>query len=94
MEQAPDDWSDAEAEQFYFEHCRSMPGAVQVYLGPGDFMVYRNLAWHCGLYLPYQPRATIHDVIRHSGRNAWLESWEKVKQSARRRSAVTLKSGM
>ena len=33
-----------------------MPGAVQVYLGPGDFMVYRNLAWHCGLYLPYQPR--------------------------------------
>ena len=88
MKQAPDDWSDAEAEQFYFEHCRLMPGAVQVFLGPGDFMVYRNLAWHCGLYLPYQPRATIHDIIRHTGRNAWMEKWNKVKQAARGRSAA------
>ena len=85
MKEAPAEWSDAEAEQFYFEHCRSMPGAVQVYLGPGDFMVYRNLAWHCGMYLPYQPRATIHDIIRHKGRNAWMEKWHKVKQAAQGR---------
>ncbi len=88
MKEAPAEWSDAEAEQFYFEHCRSMPGAVQVYLGPGDFMVYRNLAWHCGMYLPYQPRATIHDIIRHTGRNSWMESWNKAKQAARGRSAA------
>jgi hypothetical protein len=27
----------------------------------GDFCIYRNTLWHCGVYHPRQPRATIHD---------------------------------
>ena len=40
------------------------PGAQRVYLDPGDFMVYRNIGWHTGLYNTYSPRATIHDGIK------------------------------
>ncbi len=74
--------ADEEVEQDLFEHCRDMPGAVPVHLGPGDFMIYRNLGWHTGLYLPYQPRATIHDVVSHPDIHEFREVWRRVKSDA------------
>ena len=78
----PETWSNEKMEQYVLKHCRDMPGAIQTHLDPGDFMIYRNLAWHCGLYLPYQPRATIHDIVSHKDRDPWQEEWAKVKQAA------------
>jgi len=74
--------SDAEAERFWLEHCRQMPGAVQVHLAAGDFMIYRNLAWHIGNYLPYQPRATIHDAAVYLEGSGWGPRWQQVKCDA------------
>ena len=76
--------SNVEAERFYLEHCRQFPGAVQVHLGPGDFMIYRNLAWHTGNYITYQPRATIHDVVRYEGKKDWTD-WQQTKIDAVKR---------
>ena len=76
--------SNAEAERYCLEHCRQFPGAVQVHLGPGDFMVYRNLAWHTGNYITYQPRATIHDVVRYEGGKDWTD-WQQTKLDAVKR---------
>ena len=73
--------SNVEAERFYLDHCRQFPGAVQVHLGPGDFVVYRNLAWHTGNYITYQPRATIHDVVRYEGEKSW-SGWKQMKREA------------
>jgi len=56
--------SDAELEQVFLEHAYNFPGAIRVYLDPGDFMVYRNIGWHTGLYNTYTPLATIHDGIK------------------------------
>ncbi len=74
--------SSAEAERFFLEHCREFPGALQVHLGPGDFLLYRNLGWHTGNYLPYQPRATIHDVINNKDYEAWHTIWFETKKKA------------
>jgi hypothetical protein len=75
--------SNEEREVRNIQHARNFPGAVQTQLGPGDYMIYRNLAWHCGNYVPYTPRATIHDTIKfvdppeqHSG------GWWEAKQVA------------
>ena len=76
--------SNTEAERYCLEHCRQFPGAVQVHLGPGDFMVYRNLAWHTGNYITYQPRATIHDVVRYEGKKDWTD-WQQTKLDAVKR---------
>jgi hypothetical protein len=73
--------SNTEAERFYLEHCQQFPGAVQMHLGPGDFMVYRNLAWHNGNYVTYQPRATIHDVVRYERGGGW-SGWVQTKKEA------------
>ena len=73
--------SNVETERFYLDHCRQFPGAVQVHLGPGDFVVYRNLAWHTGNYITYQPRATIHDVVRYEGEKSW-SGWKQMKREA------------
>ena len=78
----PDDWTNEKMEQHVFTHCRNMPGAIPVHLEPGDYMIYRNLGWHCGVYLPYQPRATIHDVVSHDATIPWREEWSKVKKAA------------
>lgn len=67
------------------QHCRAFPGAVQTQLGPGDYMIYRNFAWHCGNYLNYQPRATIHDVcIYHAPADETTPrpDWPKAKREA------------
>lgn len=82
MRNPPADWSNEAAEQIYFDHCRAMPGAIPVHLGPGDFMIYRNLGWHTGLYLPYQPRATIHDIVRHTDLETFRITWKQVKEDA------------
>ena len=73
--------SNAEKERVNLEHCENFPGAVQIHLDPGDYVIYRNLAWHCGNYIPYQPRATIHDAVRYNGPKDWT-SWEKFKKEA------------
>lgn len=78
----PEGWSNEKMEQHIFSHSRNMPGAVQTHLEPGDFMIYRNLAWHCGLYLPYQPRATIHDIVSHHDLKSWRVEWAQVKKDA------------
>ncbi len=92
MRNASEKMPDEEAEQMYFEHCHSMPGAIPVHLGPGDFMIYRNLGWHTGLYLPYQPRATIHDVVSHTDIETFRSSWDQVKQDAIKRMKATQSS--
>ncbi|MEK8051128.1 phytanoyl-CoA dioxygenase family protein [Ideonella sp. DXS22W] len=45
------------------DYVRSMPGAEQVRLNAGDFMLYRNTLWHIGSYVPYVKRATIHGAL-------------------------------
>ena len=52
-----------EREILCLNYCQSMPGGVQLYLGAGDFALYRNTLWHIGSYVPYRKRATIHDSI-------------------------------
>jgi hypothetical protein len=83
MSKAPEELSAAEAERFYLAHCQNMPGAVQVHLNAGDFMIYRNQGWHTGFYLPYQPRATIHDIIGHPDRDIVTKRWRQAQQEAR-----------
>ena len=85
----PDDWTNEKMEQHVFTHCRNMPGVIPVHLEPGDYMIYRNLGWHCGVYLPYQPRATIHDVVSHDATIPWREEWSKVKKAAVARMKTT-----
>ena len=52
-----------EREILCLNYCQSMPGGVQLYLGAGDFALYRNTLRHIGSYVPYRKRATIHDSI-------------------------------
>lgn len=51
------------AEYEYKKYVMSMPGAEQIHLDAGDYLLYRNSLWHTGFYLPYQKRATIHGTI-------------------------------
>jgi ectoine hydroxylase-related dioxygenase (phytanoyl-CoA dioxygenase family) len=53
----------AAAERVCLDYVRSMPGAEQVHLNAGDYLIYRNSMWHTGFYLPYQKRATVHGAI-------------------------------
>ena len=55
----------AELESAYLDHAYEFPGAVRVYLEAGDFLVYRNLGWHTGVYTTHTPRATIHDDVTY-----------------------------
>jgi hypothetical protein len=77
--------SNEEREIRNIQHARHFPGAVQTQLGPGDYMIYRNMAWHCGNYVHYQPRATIHDYVKYipDGKDdtVWGGWWE-AKQAA------------
>jgi len=49
-----------EQELFCLSYCQAMPGAVQLVLNPGDFLIYRNTGWHLGNYVPYRRRMTLH----------------------------------
>ena len=81
LRKPPANMSNVEAERYYLDHCHDFPSAVQVHLGPGDFMIYRNLGWHTGNYITYQPRATIHDVVRYEGETNW-RNWQEIKKEA------------
>ena len=59
-ELTPDMGADARYEKC-LELARSMPGARNLVLHPGDFCVYRNTLWHLGVYHPAKVRATLHD---------------------------------
>ena len=52
--------TEEEQERFLHTYCTVMPGAVQIVLNAGDILLYRNLGWHLGSYLPYRKRATLH----------------------------------
>jgi len=52
--------SNEELELFCLRYCQAMPGAVQLMLSPGDFLLYRNIGWHIGNYVPYRERLTLH----------------------------------
>ncbi len=54
-----------------------------MHLNAGDFMIYRSHGWHTGLYLPYQPRATIHDIVSHPDREQVTARWRTAQQKAR-----------
>jgi hypothetical protein len=77
-----------EAERFWLDHCRQMPGAVQVHLAVGDFMIYRTLAWHTGNYITYQPRATIHDAVIYQDGIGCPTGWPQAKRDAIERLAA------
>jgi hypothetical protein len=63
-----------ELEALHLEAAYSFPGAIRVHLDPGDFLIYRNLGWHTGVYTTHTPRATIHDAIDYQ----WSSSvWQK-----------------
>ena len=79
----PEEYSTVDAERFYIEHCQQMPGAQPMHLNAGDFMIYRSHGWHTGLYLPYQPRATIHDIVSHPDREQVTARWRTAQQEAR-----------
>jgi len=74
-----------EREQLCLEYCRSLPGAVRLHLGAGDFCLYRNTLWHLGNYLPYQQRATLHDAVDTPEFLAWrsvaLEAAQKRREA-------------
>lgn len=59
----PEECSNDTRYQICRKYAMSMPGAVQLKLRAGDFCLYRNTLWHCGVYHPAHPRATIHDGI-------------------------------
>ena len=46
-----------ERMNFCLEYAHSM------HLDAGDCCFYRNTLWHCGVYNPAQPRATLHDIV-------------------------------
>lgn len=74
--------SDAEAERYFLQLCLDFPGAMQVHLEPGDFMLYRNLGWHNGNYTPYARRATMHDAAIFKNATSDYSEWGKVKAAA------------
>lgn len=82
--------SEPEFERACYLHATEFPGAVQMHLIAGDYCLYRSHAWHCGNYLSYQPRATIHDsCVFEDGeyRAAYRERWTRAKDEAKARYA-------
>jgi hypothetical protein len=56
-----------------------------MHLIAGDYMLYRSHSWHCGNYLSYQPRATIHDGCSYQGDEfvtEYRKRWALVKEQA------------
>ena len=48
-------------------YARKMPGGVQTHLEAGDVFLYHSSLWHCGVYVPYVKRATLHDGFACGG---------------------------
>lgn len=55
-------------------YCRSMPGAVQVKLEPGDLLVYRNSIWHTAIYPADVGRITLFSNASTPESLAWIET--------------------
>lgn len=73
----------AEAERYCLDLCHKFPGAVQMHLLPGDYMIYRNFAWHNGNYTPYARRGTIHDAALYTGPKIERKvDWHEAKKAA------------
>lgn len=72
----------AERELACLAYMRSMPGAHQVLLGPGDLLIYRNATWHAGNYVPYRQRATLHDGVFTEAFYEWTARWQAVDAAA------------
>lgn len=73
----------AAAERYCLDLCHNFPGAVQINLQPGDYMIYRHLAWHNGNYTPWARRGTIHDASAYLGE--WptsMRNWHESKKAA------------
>ena len=63
--------SDEERYAKCIEYARSMPGAFQVVLQPGDFCIYRNTLWReCSSGLP-QPLTTRPSDAGRCCRQTW-----------------------
>jgi len=80
--------SEPEFEQACYLHAAALPGAQQMHLIAGDYMLYRSNAWHCGNYMSYQPRATIHDSCVYQEGDfvpEYRKRWAKVKEDAKAR---------
>jgi hypothetical protein len=76
--------SDAELEALFLENAYSFPGAVRVYLDPGDMVIYRNIGWHTGIYMTHSPRATLHDTVGFERPAATVEPQVAAPQVAAR----------
>jgi len=61
-----------EREYIGTQYCRSLPGAMQVRLDAGDFLLYRNSLWHIGNYVTYKKRATMHDIMNSNEFASWM----------------------
>ncbi len=66
-----DGLGEPERERVCLAYCRSMPGAVQICLEPGDYTLYRSVLWHAGNYVPYTRRATLHDYVDTPAFRQW-----------------------
>lgn len=57
------------------QYARSMPGAINLVLEPGDFALYRALAWHLGSYSQYRVRSTLHTALFTPEAFTWWKAW-------------------
>ena len=75
--------SEEEFEGICLDHCRNFPGSpVQVHLEAGDYLVYRNAAWHCAYMVSHQPRATLHHNPTVPGKATLKHDWLAIRKRA------------
>ncbi len=67
-----------ERELACLAYCRSMPGATQIMLTAGDFLLYRNSLWHVGCYTPHAKRATLHDSVLTPEFKNWMSQMNEL----------------
>jgi len=66
-----------ELERIDYNYTANMPGAVQLFMEPGDFAVYRPHGWHIGNYVHYTNRATLHGWPRSDEEAQWNSDFQK-----------------
>ena len=76
-------------EKASLAYARSMPGAVELSLEPGDFVLYRNTGWHMGRCLPYQQRLTFHNEIHNTAFDCYMDDYFRMKSGYPRDPAKT-----
>ena len=79
--------TEEEFEEICLDHCRSFPGnPIQIHQEPGDYLIYRNAAWHCAYMVSHQPRATLHHNPAVPGKSKFKYDWMAIRKRARERS--------